>query len=127
MEYMISPSEDRNYIILKVRADMTSELAIKQNLEAHALGDELGITRYLVDATESKNIDSINDTYRFANEEMQVSSGINKSAIVAILVSPEDDSHDFVETVMRNAGLNVRLFRDRELAIRYLLEGIQDP
>jgi hypothetical protein len=43
--------------------------------------------------------------------------------MVALLVDPEDHSHDFVETVGRNAGLNVTLFRDRDAAKQYLSES----
>lgn len=40
MPYTIGPSADRNYIVLKVIGEMNSDLALKQNLEAHALGRE---------------------------------------------------------------------------------------
>ncbi|MEE4352071.1 MAG: hypothetical protein V2J25_04305 [Desulfatiglans sp.] len=126
MSYTIKPSDDRNYIILKVCGEINRELAMKQNLEAHALGAELGINRYLVDVTEARNVDSVISNYRFAYEEMRLPTGINVRARVATLVRPDDHSHDFVETVSRNAGLNVTIFRDREQAIQHLLKGIQN-
>ncbi len=119
--YTISLSDDESYIILKILGKQTAELAMKQNLEAHAFGDELGIGRYLVDATEAVNVDSTLENYSFAYTDMQTPTGINKAAIVALLVSPDDHSHDFIETVSRNVGLNVTIFRDRELAIHHLL------
>ncbi len=119
--YTISLSDDESYIIVKILGKQTAELAMKQNLEAHAFGDELGIGRYLVDATEAVNVDSTLENYSFAYTDMQTPTGINKAAIVALLVSPDDHSHDFIETVSRNAGLNVTIFRDRELAIHHLL------
>jgi hypothetical protein len=45
---------------------------------------------------------------------------IDKTALVAVLVRPDDHSHDFVETVARNSGLRVTLFRDRERAEDHL-------
>jgi len=39
---------------------------------------------------------------------------------VAVLVSPNDHSHDFMETVSHNAGLNVAFFADLEQAERHL-------
>jgi len=119
--YTISLSDDESYIIVKILGKQTAELAMKQNLEAHAFGDELGIGRYLVDATEAVNVDSTLENYSFAYTDMQTPTGINKAAIVALLVSPDDHSHDFIETVSRNVGLNVTIFRDRELAIHHLL------
>jgi hypothetical protein len=45
MEYSIVPSEDRKYIILTVKGEITRDIAMQQNLEAHALGGKLGIHR----------------------------------------------------------------------------------
>lgn len=121
MSYTIRPAASRSYIVLKIKGDLTSEMALRQDLEAHFLGKKLGISRYLVDATESRNVDSVSNNYDFAFKDIMISPDIDKNARVALLVSPEDNSHDFVETVARNAGLDVTLFRDRDLAIRHLL------
>ena len=56
----------------------------------------------------------------FAYKDMQLAEGIDLNAIVATLVSPDDHSHDFIETVSRNAGLNVTLFTDLDLAKQHL-------
>jgi len=127
MSYTIKPSEDGKYIILKHWGEITSEMAMQRNLEAHALGTKLGLTRHLVDVTEARNVDSITKTYKFAYDDMQIPPGINRTARVAVLVSPDDHSHDFVETVTRNAGLDVTLFRNREAAIKHLLKGPPEP
>lgn len=71
--------------------------------------------------TESRNVDTISRIYEFAYEDMKTPEGIDKNARVALLVSPEDHSHDFVETVARNTGMDVTLFRDREAAINHLI------
>ena len=126
MSYKIYPSKGRKYIVLKHWGEMNSELAMKRVLEAHTLGEELGITRYLVDLTEARNVDSVSKTFKYAYEDMKGPTGINPNARAAMLVSPEDHSHDFVETVLRNIGHNVKLFRDRELAIKHLLIGTQN-
>ncbi|MBW1814413.1 MAG: hypothetical protein JRJ39_12290 [Deltaproteobacteria bacterium] len=75
---------------------------MKQNLEAHTLGGKLGINRYLVDVTESRNTDSVMESYDFAYEDMKNTEGIDLYARVALLVSPGDHSHDFIETVTTN-------------------------
>lgn len=116
-------SPDGKYIIQKVVGDINSGLALKYNHESHALGRKLGIRRYLVDLTESHNTESVLGNYEFAYDKMPASAGIDLDAIAALLVAPDDHSHDFVETVSRNAGLNVTLFRDRDAAEQYLLES----
>ena len=121
MEYSIVPSEDRKYIILTIKGDITRDIAIQYNLEAHALGEKPGIHRYLTDLTESRNVESLVEKYKFAYQDMQQEAGINRYARVALLVSPSDHSHDFIETVARNSGLDVTLFRDGEEAISHLM------
>ena len=122
MSYAICLSEDEKYIVTKHWGEITSEVVIERTLEAHALGEKLGITRHLMDVTEAKNVDSATKTYKFAYEKMRGLAGINMNARVAVLVSPADHSHDFAETVTRNAGQDVTIFRDRELAIAHLLK-----
>jgi hypothetical protein len=124
MTYTIQPSENGNYILMKIVGEITRESSLKPNLEAHALGMKLGIHRYLVDATEARNVESPVANYQFAYTDMAQATGIDPDAIAAFVVSPEDHSHDFIETVLRNAGQSATLFRDREQAIRFLLEGV---
>ena len=124
MSYTIYPSEDRKYIVLKHKGEMNREVGMTRVLEAHKLGAEIGINRYLVDLTEAINLDPASKSYMYAYEDLKTPSGINLNARVAMLVSPDDHSHDFVETVLRNAGHNVTLFRDQELAIEHLLKEI---
>ena len=119
----ITVSEDQKYIILKIVGDYTRELAMIDNLKAHAMGREMGIKLYLSDMTEARNIETTTDNYYFANKDMKITPGIDLHARVALLVRPEDRSHDFVETVSRNAGLDVKIFRDPELAVQYLLDS----
>lgn len=122
MKYSITVSEDGRYIIAKHWGEITGETVIQRTREAHALGEKLGINRHLMDVTEARHVDSITTTFEFAHHKIGRSQGINMAVRVAVLVSPDDHSHDFVETVTRNAGQNVTLFRDREAAIRHLLE-----
>jgi hypothetical protein len=123
MPYRIEPSECGRYILMTVTGDLNSSTAMTQNLEAHALGMELGIRRYLVDLIDATNTESVLGNYTFAHEKMKETEGIDVGATVAILVSPEDHSHDFIETVSKNAGLHVTLFRDRESTLQHLTDS----
>ncbi len=116
----IIPSEDGKYIIQVITGDLTAELALEYNLKTHALGRELGINRYLVDVTKSRNVDPPPDNYNFAHSKMKTTLGIDPTARVAILISPGDRSHNFIETVSRQSGLDVSLFTDRFKAIEHL-------
>lgn len=120
MTYTIRKSRDGKYIHLKVKGPTTRESAMAHNIEAHALGRKLGINRYLVDLTESRNVESVIDNYEFAYKDMKTPQ-VDPAARVAVLVSPGDHSHDFIETVARNAGLDMTLFTNQEQARRHLL------
>jgi len=119
----IAPSSDGRYIILRIVGDYTRQRAMMNNIQAHALGRELGIKRYLVDMTESRNVESVLANYEFAKKEIWNAPEIDTTAVVAIVVSPDDHSHDFIETVARNAGLQVTIFRDRARAEEHLSAG----
>ena len=120
MSYTITLSTNKKYINLKVIGDITRDSAMKQNIEAHAYGRGLGINKFLVDLTESRNVDSVTNNYQFAYEDMH-SPDFDRHAKVAFLVSAGDHSHDFVETLAFNAGLDIKIFTDRSLAEIHLL------
>lgn len=122
MSYTINLSNDGKYIILVVKGEINRQIAIPQNQEAHALGKQKGIQRYLVDLTAARNTDTIPDQYDFAYKDMQQAEGIDRLARVAVLVDPGDHSHDFIETVARNSGQDVRIFKNREAAEAYLAD-----
>lgn len=121
MPYTIAASEDRKYIILRIEGEITAASIMKMIVEAHAFGDQNHISRYLVDATDARNTSTISENYQFAYENMKMTPGLNLLARISMLVSPEDHSHDFVETVTQNSGFITRLFRNREEAIEYLI------
>jgi len=121
MSYTITPSPDSKYIVVKMKVDMTRKLAKEVTSQAFTLGRDLGISCYLIDLTESKNQESIVGSYKSAYEDLAHLPWQDSLTRAALLVDPEDHSHDFNETVLINAGLKVKLFRDRELAIPYLL------
>jgi hypothetical protein len=120
MTYSITPADDGDYILVEVHGVITLEIAIKWTLEAHALGIKLGFSKYLVDVTDAVNEDSTLDQYRFANAGLIENETVDRYARIAVLAAPEDHSHDFIETVCRNVGLNFRLFRKREDAMTFL-------
>lgn len=107
------------FITLKYEGKVTRNFVFSRTLEAHALGAQLGINCYLVDMIEARNADSVLNNYQFVHTDLR-SSGINVHARVAVLVTPDDHSHDFVVLVSQNASNNVHIFNDRALAVQFL-------
>ncbi len=80
---------------------------------------ETEIKRVLIDLKSARNLDSVSDKFFFAHEDAREIQ-IDKTLQVALLVDPSDQSHDFIETVMRNTGHNVLKFHDLQKAIVWL-------
>jgi 3-deoxy-D-manno-octulosonate 8-phosphate phosphatase KdsC-like HAD superfamily phosphatase len=121
MNNEVRVSDSGKYIIVQINTDMTRSLAEQLGIEAIQLGKRNKTNRYFYDLRNSINRETVNANYIYAKQEVQKiePSYLNK---IAMLVSPNDKSHDFVETVLRNAGHNVLIFNDEEKALGWLLE-----
>jgi isopentenyldiphosphate isomerase len=118
----IKISDNGKYIIVQVKENMTRTLAERLGLEAVQLGNTKNITRFLYDLRDSRNTETINANYIFAKQDMKRIEP-NPENMIAMLTSPDDKSHDFIETVLRNAGYTVKLFIDEADAIAWLEEA----
>lgn len=119
MKYSIAPSNDGKYIILKVVGQFGRHQALAWHLEAHKMGREMGVDHFLLDFSEGRNTDTVMRNYTFVSQDMR-NPGINLDARIAMLVSPYDHSHDFIEAMLKQEGVDVALFYDLEPAIAFL-------
>lgn len=119
MKYQVSISKEGDYIKVEVLQPMTSELGRQSGIDAARLGNERIIKNFLFDVRKAPNVQSIVHDYYFVYEEMDA-LGFKSGSRSALLVSPNDKSHDFIETAFRNAGFNVRIFTDESSAISWL-------
>ncbi len=118
----IKISDSGKYIIVRVDEDMTRTLAESLGLEAMHLGSKKNLNKFLYDLRNSRNKETLNANYIFVNQDLKRLEP-NPENKIAMLTSPNDKSHDFIETVLRNAGYNVRLFIVEEEAIDWLEEA----
>ncbi len=121
MNYEIKVSDSGKYIVVIVNSDMTRAIAEQVGKEAIHLSKKKNINLFLYDLRNSVNKESVNSNYIFAKQDINriEPDYANK---IAMLTSPNDKSHNFVETVLRNAGHNVLMFTDKEKALEWLLE-----
>jgi hypothetical protein len=82
---------------------------------------EWGFTRFLVDFRQAKKITTAGTDFTLANTiaaELGLSPAGTRHALI---VKPEARmDFDFVETVFRNAGYNLRVFIDEAAAVEWL-------
>lgn len=121
MDYLIETSEDGKYLRIAIKANVTTEIAYKWTDELVELTRNTGIKKYLFDSRKAKNISNVSDNYRFSYD-MVSKLKLDKSIREAILVSPGDHSHDFIETTKINAGYDAKIFTDESEAIKWLEE-----
>ena len=125
MEISMTVVEDEKYILLVGKGEIRSgdpNVLLQPLIKAHELAKKLGIRKLLVDVTEARNALRISDNYEIVTQTIAQEPVIDRYMQVALLVSPDDHSHDFTETVARNAGFNFTLYRDRTQAIAALLK-----
>lgn len=121
MNYQISVSNNNSYIVCTVSVPVTLELARDYTRAMDELSRAQDIKRFLVDVRSVPNVISAAENYTFANEDMK-NMDLQRDVRSAILVDPDDKSHDFVETVILNAGYIVRIFHEEAEAISWLEE-----
>ena len=123
MNFKITISENRKYIIGKVYGKLNKEIAQQLAKEYAKIIDSTGIKRILNDVRSSSNDMGTLNNYEYAYSVVN-SLCLPRSIRAAIVSSEDDDSHDFQETVARNAGFNVKVFHSIEQAAKWLLADI---
>jgi hypothetical protein len=122
MDYEIKLSESCKYVIVKIFKEMTAEKGQVTSIKSNKLADEYNLKSFLYDVREAPNVESTMTNYNFAYKGMPKFRG-ERITRVAILTSAEDNSHDFLITVMVNAGYNVRHFTNENESISWLEES----
>ncbi len=121
MKYKLTLAESGKYVICQVFEPVTTEFALEFGKAAADASHQHDVSRQLYDVRAVRNVASVHHNYDFAYKDMELLE-LDNTNRAAILVDPNDRSHDFVEIVSRNAGYNVRVFTDEQKAIAWLEE-----
>lgn len=125
--YTLTISEDKKYIIMKVVGEVTSQEMYQHAVEAHQLARTLNLRTFLMDLTDAVNRQSAFENYDLVYKQFRTSDKLIRNSRMALWVDMNDRSHDFIETLAFNAGDNVKVFRDPQKAINFLLEVYEPP
>jgi hypothetical protein len=119
-QYEIGSSQDRTYVYARAfRQPYTLKLALSLARELNPLGERLGVRGCLLDIRGTTSLSSAVDKYEFAYKEA-TGVGVPRHWRIALLKDAGDDSPDFMETVMMNAGYVFQIFEDEREAIDWL-------
>lgn len=111
--------EDGNYILVRVSAPVTREMAAEFAQLAKQEVDRFGCEGSLVDVRGVHNISTVNDNVEYSAwdlKEVGASSGMKR----AILTDADDDTHDLPILAMREMGFNAKKFTEKQEAINWL-------
>jgi len=118
--YEIGISPDETYIYArKFRHPYTVEIALTLAGELVHLGEKLSVLGCFIDIRGTTSVSSVFDKYQFAYEKT-TAAGLPHHWRFAFLIDHGDDSPDFIETVMKNAGNMFQIFEDEREAIDWL-------
>ena len=121
MKYEISISKSETYVKVKVNETISAEMARDFAEEAIKKANQHNIKKFLIDVRGTRNVAGHLENYLFAYENVN-RFGLDRNSRIGVIVSPGDKSHDFVETVLMNAGYNCCLFLEEYSAIEWLEE-----
>ena len=119
MDYSIKLSDDGKYVVTTVYSPVTAELENEFSSDSLKMCFKTAVYKILVDVSRVRNTASNIDNYLLAYENLAKIKN-SKNVRLAVLVKPGDHSHDFIETVVTNAGHTCRLFSDKDNAIEWL-------
>ena len=124
MNYTIELSENRKFFRIRPKVPITTKIVRQWAVELTEMSHAHGILHFLFDVRDVKNVSTILENYMFSYNEAEELK-LQKNVRSAILVNQEDESHDFVETTMKNVGYNVRLFTDEASALKWMEQEIE--
>ena len=119
MDYKISMSEDKSYVVIRVYIPTTRSLAFEFNQKMIKQAQVNGINKFLFDMRKSANTETTFGNYFIAYKDAE-KVDFKRTAQFAVLHDINDKSHDFIMTVAKNAGYNLMLFIKEQDATEWL-------
>jgi hypothetical protein len=119
MPYEINMTEGQAWLHVRVHEPITKALALDLLKDTVEQATKHGVSNLLIDVRSAPSVKTTIDDFDIANYRLQ-ELAFERSFKFAIVVDPEDKTHDFFETCTMNAGYNCRLFSDTDCAAQWL-------
>ena len=118
-EFNIRLNRDSKFICVHVLTPVTLQLAISFTNSLTSFGKKLQLSRVVIDIRGVESKSSVSDKYFYAYKGAK-KAGLSSSWRIALLKDVKDNSPDFLETVMLNAGYDFKIFIKEHFAIDWL-------
>ena len=115
-------SDKKDCVIINVKGNITIEFVQQYLTEAHNLGREYNIRKFLIDVTQAKSLLGLDNIYSLLHVKQRKDGIYNTKAVTALLTDPNDHSHDHVEIIAQNHGLRFKKFTKNVDAMKYLAD-----
>ncbi len=120
MDYTVRIAANGKYVETLLHSPVTKDLALQSQADANELAARHDLDRFLVDVRGMPKLISSLEDVVVAKELPQ--TGLSLLSRIAVLRSPNDNQHDFIETTAQNRGIILRVFKDEDAAIAWLSE-----
>jgi hypothetical protein len=100
----------------------TAAIAQALATEFAQLGGVVNVIGCLIDIRGTTSVSSVTDKYKFAYQDTKEIK-VPRHWKLAFIKDKGDDSLEFIETVMLNAGYVLRTFEDESIAVDWLRES----
>ena len=119
--YTIGKSEDGAYVYVRdIQCAISLDLALDFTRDFTALGETSDARLCLIDVRGTTSIAGVMGKYEYAYTKA-VTAGLTHRWRVALLKDASDSTHDFLPTVMGNAGHIFKSFENEDDAVRWLI------
>ena len=122
MDFELCLAPEGDHAVLTNYADVTYSSSIQRQRAMRAFSDEHKLTRFLIDTRGRRFVGGTVELYTFVRKTLPA-EGYDRHWRVALVTSPDDNSHDFLETVCQNACYQVMVFKNLKKAQDWLRRG----
>jgi hypothetical protein len=119
MDFDLRLAPDGGHAIMTNHADVTRAAAVARQRAMQAFSERHKVTRFLIDTRGKQWVGGPRELYTFVRTTLP-EENYNRHWRVALVTSPDDNSHDFLETVSHNVGYHVMVFKSIEKAREWL-------
>ena len=120
MDYVITTDPERSIIFVRVLRTINDEVALAFMTDAIRRSHQEECKLHIVDVRGVTNSMSTTTQYDLAyNDAHRLDLPLGSR--IGLVTDSDDNSHDFIETLFRNAGYRCQVFHSDQEAIQWLM------